>query len=73
MNRILLRPGECAELLGISRSMVYLLVDRGDLPVVRLGKSVRVPIGGLNDVIEQKTAYGCATRHADQLASSQDR
>jgi excisionase family DNA binding protein len=42
-SRELLRPGEVAELIGESRSGVYSRIARGQLPAVRLGKSVRVP------------------------------
>lgn len=34
---------EVAAFLGISRSLVYRLINGGDLPTVRLGRSRRVP------------------------------
>ena len=37
---------EAARLLGVSRSTMYQLVARGDVPVVRIGHSVRVARGG---------------------------
>jgi excisionase family DNA binding protein len=37
----LLRANEVGELLGISRSAVFNLWKRGELPVIRIGKSVR--------------------------------
>jgi excisionase family DNA binding protein len=40
---LLLRISEAAELLGVSRSTLYQLVARGDLAVVKIGRSVRVP------------------------------
>lgn len=40
---IMLRPAEVATLLAISRSEVYRLIERGDIPSVRIGRSVRVP------------------------------
>jgi excisionase family DNA binding protein len=39
----LLRPAEVAEQAGIGLRTVYDLMDRGDLPSVRLGRSRRVP------------------------------
>lgn len=39
---ILLRMTEAAKLLSISRSTMYQLVAQGALPVVRIGRSVRV-------------------------------
>ncbi len=43
MDRQLLRPEEVAEILGIGRSRVYVLIREGVIPSVRIGKSVRVP------------------------------
>jgi excisionase family DNA binding protein len=42
MDRLLLRPAEAAEVLGVSRSKLYELMASGTLPTVRLGKCVRV-------------------------------
>ncbi|MGH2462708.1 MAG: helix-turn-helix transcriptional regulator [Candidatus Limnocylindria bacterium] len=43
MTPLLLRPAEAAELLGVSRSQIYSLVQAGELPgVVRLGGSIRL-------------------------------
>jgi excisionase family DNA binding protein len=43
MEQLLLRPGEAAEAMGISRSKVYELLASGELPSIRVGKSVRIP------------------------------
>ncbi|MFN8544621.1 MAG: helix-turn-helix domain-containing protein [Candidatus Binatia bacterium] len=47
MEKLLLRPPEVAELLGLGRSTVYDLLAAGDLPSVRLRGSVRVPAEAL--------------------------
>jgi len=39
---ILLRPREAAEMLGLSLSEVYQLARREELPVVRIGRAVRL-------------------------------
>ena len=39
---LLLRMTEAARLLGVSRSTMYQIVGSGEVPVVRLGRSVRV-------------------------------
>jgi excisionase family DNA binding protein len=44
MERLLLRPAEAAETLGISRSRLYQLLAAGHLPVIRVGQSMRVPV-----------------------------
>ena len=47
MERLLLRPTEAAEAIGIGRSKVYELLARGELPSVKIGSSVRVPLDEL--------------------------
>jgi excisionase family DNA binding protein len=54
-DRILGRPGEIAEMLGSSRSTVYALIAAGELPSIRLGKSIRVPLDRLHEWIEKKS------------------
>jgi excisionase family DNA binding protein len=39
---MLLRIGEAAQLLGVGRSTIYQLITAGTIPVVRIGRSVRV-------------------------------
>jgi excisionase family DNA binding protein len=58
--RLLLRPGEVAEMLGVSRSTVYALITAGHLPVVRLGsrRVARVPLYALHAWIEEQTEGG---------------
>ncbi|MEW6322536.1 MAG: helix-turn-helix domain-containing protein [Acidobacteriota bacterium] len=47
IEKILLRPGEVAELLGIGRTKAYELIGSGVLPSLRIGASVRVPMDSL--------------------------
>lgn len=54
-NRLLLRPIEAAEVLAIGRSRMYEMIRRNEIPVVRIGKSVRVPAGALRAWIEART------------------
>ncbi len=39
----LLRVGEAAAFLSLSRATLYTLMDRGELPFVKLGRSRRIP------------------------------
>jgi excisionase family DNA binding protein len=55
---ILLRPEEAGRILGFSRSKVYGMLAAGELPSVRLGKSVRVPRAALEKFIEENTTGG---------------
>ena len=56
-NRILLRPDEAAQLLGISRSRCYELMNRGALPVFILDGTRRVPLDALNQLIAAGTDF----------------
>jgi excisionase family DNA binding protein len=52
---LLLRAAEVAAILGIGRSTVFELAASGELPVVRIGRSVRVPRHALYRWIEERT------------------
>jgi excisionase family DNA binding protein len=52
---LLLRGGEVAEALGISRALAYRWMQNGVLPTVRVSRSVRVPHDGLLLWIERNT------------------
>jgi excisionase family DNA binding protein len=52
MEKMLLRPVEVSELLGIGRSRAYELISAGILPSIRIGSSVRVPVESLRAWIE---------------------
>jgi excisionase family DNA binding protein len=56
MDRLLLRPMEAAEAIGVGRSKVYELLASGELPSIRIGGSVRVPVGALQRWIDRQLA-----------------
>ena len=51
-ERLLLRPVEAAEALGISRSALYVLLSRGEIESVLIGNSRRVPLSALEDYVK---------------------
>ena len=53
-SRLLLRPTEAAEAIGVGRSKIYALIASGDLPSIRIGGSVRVPVDELKDWIARR-------------------
>lgn len=55
MDRILLRVDEAAEALSMGRTRMYSLIVAGELPVVRIGKSIRVPAQALMEWAEART------------------
>ena len=54
MERLLLRAEEVAETLGIGRSKTYELMASGVLPVIRIGRAVRVPSDRLRAWIKRR-------------------
>jgi excisionase family DNA binding protein len=54
IERLLLRPAEAAEAIGIGRSKLYELLASGDLPSIRIGGSVRVPVDALREWIARR-------------------
>lgn len=52
---LLLRVEEAARMLRLGRATVYMLVSRGELPSVRIGRAVRVPAEALRRWIETRT------------------
>jgi excisionase family DNA binding protein len=51
----LLRAEEVAKRLAIGKATAYMLMASGELPTVRIGKSVRVSDSALNAWIEKRT------------------
>jgi excisionase family DNA binding protein len=57
MEPLLLKAGDVAKLLGLGRSKVFTMLAVGELPVVRIGRSVRVPRAALDDWIAEHTQH----------------
>ena len=55
---LLLHAKQVQHELGLSRSKVYEMMAAGELPVVRIGRSVRVPADKLRQWIEHQAAEG---------------
>ena len=60
--KLLLRVSEAAELLSVARSKAYVMVQSGELPSVRLGKSLRVPAAALTAFVERLTQEAVTSR-----------
>lgn len=54
-EQLLLRPKRAFELLDISRSTGYAMLASGELPSVRIGRAVRVPVDELKAWIRRQT------------------
>lgn len=57
MEPLLLKAGEVAKLLGLGRSKVFAMLAVGELPVIRIGRSVRVPRAALEGWIAEHTQH----------------
>ena len=53
-----LKVMKVAELLGISRAQVYKLMEAGELSYVKIGKSRRVRLDAVRDLIARNTTQG---------------
>ena len=51
----LLRPTEVAQILSLGRSKVYSMIASGELPSIKCGKSVRVPMEALREWVNVHT------------------
>jgi len=52
----LLKGNDVAQILNVSRSQAYKLMQQDQIPTVRIGRSVRVRYESLLQFIEQNTA-----------------
>ena len=57
-EKLLLKPKKAFELLNIGRSTGYAMIASGELPSVRIGRAVRVPLDALKQWVERKTNKG---------------
>ncbi len=55
MEPLLLRVEEAARLIGMGKSKTWDLVNRGDIPSIKIGKSRRVPLAALQRWIAEQT------------------
>lgn len=53
LQPLLLTVPQVAKRLGLSRAMIYVLINREGLPVIRLGRAVRISVTSLQKWIEQ--------------------
>ena len=54
MDQMLLQANEAAKVVAIPLSSFYRLLRRGDVPCVRLGRSVRIPADAFRQWVEER-------------------
>lgn len=60
MAPLLLRVGQAAQALAISRTAFYGLINSGQIPVVHIGRSVRVQCSALETYVARLAAADLA-------------
>ena len=58
MEKLLLSPNEVGEVLTIGRTRLYSMLANGELPSIRVGRSIRIPTNALTRWVEQR-GDGC--------------
>ncbi len=62
-EKLLLKPAEVVEVIGVSRKAIYEMVASGELPSIRIGRRVRIPVNALREWIEQQSeGYGLSNK-----------
>lgn len=56
MDKLLLRPAEAADMLGIGRSKMYAMLASGEIPSLQIGKSIRVPVDALRQWVAAQSS-----------------
>lgn len=56
LKRLTLTVEEASRVLGVSTSYAYELVHRGELPCMRLGRRIVIPIRALDALIDRIVA-----------------
>lgn len=46
----------CAKMLQIHRDDIYRLIEKGQLPSIRIGRRVRIPVKAIEEMIDQALA-----------------
>ncbi len=58
MDKLLLKVSEAGEMLGVGRSRMYEMLATKELPSVKIGKSIRIPVKALNEWVENRSPMG---------------
>jgi excisionase family DNA binding protein len=63
---LLLHVEDLIPILGISRSAAYLLVHKGEIRSVRIGRSIRIPRGALDEFVRNLCDSHVSERAAER-------
>jgi len=72
MEKMVLKPSEVSEVLGIGRTRAYELLSTGELPSIRIGKSIRIPVTALKQWMEERQSEnGKGRQNGNGISESQ--
>jgi excisionase family DNA binding protein len=54
MERLLYKPAEVGELIGVSRARAYELIAANVIPSIKIGSSIRVPADALRAWVDRQ-------------------
>jgi excisionase family DNA binding protein len=61
-DRLLYRPAEAADAIGVSRARAYELIAEGVIPSIKIGASIRVPVEALRAWIDRQVTERAESR-----------
>jgi len=64
MERVCITPAEAAEMLGISRAALYRVMRGTDFPLIRVGRSPRIPVAALHRWVDSQLEEHLASDEA---------
>ena len=50
---VLIKPVRAAKLLDMSKSKIYEMIQRNEIPAVRLGGCLRIPMSALDELVSK--------------------
>lgn len=53
-GKLCVTPAEAAEMVGVSKPIIYQLCNRADFPTIRFGRAIRIPVDGLRAWLDQQ-------------------
>ena len=51
---VLLTPKDAMDILGVGKNTIYRLLNSGELPAIRFGRSWKIPADSLNNLMKQQ-------------------
>ncbi|MFC1930894.1 helix-turn-helix domain-containing protein [Chloroflexota bacterium] len=65
IEKLLLKPSEVTQILGIGRSLVYELIARKEIPSIRIGRCIRVSSESLQRWLRDQEQQSKETQRQD--------